>query len=106
MSRFKSTLGGDGRIGPIEERIGRRLIRLVDPKSEEGAGLLRSGGVELMGPEGEWLGCVTLGDAYRELISRLEGRLEEIGHDPAHGDLEEGLGRLKELSESLLNDPE
>lgn len=106
MHRFKGTLSGDGRIGPIEERIGRKLVRLVDPESEEGVKLLNNGGVELLGPEGDCLGCITLGDAYRELISRLEDRIEEIEDGSGQGDLEEGLGRLKERSRLLLSDPE
>jgi hypothetical protein len=106
MRRFKGTLSGDGRIGPIEERIGRKLVRLVDPESEEGVELLKNGGVELLGPEGDCLGCVTLGDAYRELISRLEERLEQIEHRSDRGDIEEGLGMLRERSELLLSDPE
>ena len=32
---FRGTLSGDGRPGPIEERLGRRLIRLIDPESDE-----------------------------------------------------------------------
>ncbi len=106
MRRFTATLSGDGRIGPIVERIGRKLVRLVEPESEEGVKLLKDGGVELLGPEGDCLGCVTITDAYRELISRLEERLEQIEHGSDHGDLEEGLGRLRERSRQLLNDPE
>ena len=51
---------GDGRLGPIEERIGRRLIRLVDPQSEEGRALLDSGAVDLLGPEGERFGRIVV----------------------------------------------
>jgi hypothetical protein len=106
MRHFKGTLSGDGRVGPIEERIGRRLVRLVDPESEEGSKLLEDGGVELLGPEGNCLGCVSLGYAYRELISRLESRLGDISSRTEQDDLEEGLGRLKERSRTLVSDHE
>ena len=32
---FRCTMTGDGRPGPIEERIGRRLVRLVQPESDD-----------------------------------------------------------------------
>ena len=56
---FRGTLSGDGRPGPIEERIGRRLVRLVDPESREGMRLLEEGDVDLVGPDGEQLGRVS-----------------------------------------------
>ncbi len=45
---FRGTLSGDGRPGPIEERLGRRLIRLIDPESDEGMRLLSEGRVDLL----------------------------------------------------------
>ena len=50
--RFRVALTGDGCPGPIEERIGRRLVRLVDPQSEEGQRLLDSEPIEWVGPDG------------------------------------------------------
>ena len=72
---FRTTLNGIGRPGPIEERLGRRLLRIVKPDSKEGASLLRSGRVTFLGPEGESLGCADLAQARRLLKRRLEQRL-------------------------------
>jgi hypothetical protein len=89
---FRTTLSGIGRPGPIEERLGRRLIRIVRPDSKEGANLLRSGRVTFLGPEGESLGCADLTQARRLLRRRLEERLTgtELARD--------GLARLRRES--------
>ena len=103
---FKGTLSGDGRPGPIEERLGRRLVRLVDPESEEGRKLLAQGDVELRGPEGECLGCLSIHEAYEELIGRLERRLSEIENPAEQAGLEEGLERVRARSEKIVSDRE
>ncbi|MEE8412665.1 MAG: hypothetical protein V3S47_09175 [Acidobacteriota bacterium] len=72
---FRGTLSGDGRPGPIEERLGRRLIRLIDPESDEGVRLLSEGHVDLLGPDGTRLGMVRAADALRRLRLRLEQRM-------------------------------
>jgi len=69
--RFCGTLVGDGRPGPIEERIGRRLVRLVDPLSDEGVRLLAGGEVELVGPDGEF---EVLFDDSGVVVGRRPGR--------------------------------
>jgi len=71
---FRGTLSGDGRPGPIEERLGRRLIRLINPESDEGVRLLSEGRVDLLGPDGTRLGTVRAADALRRLRQRLERR--------------------------------
>ncbi len=73
---YRGTLLGDGRPGPIEQRIGRRLVRLIDPESDEGLDLLDAGRVDLIGPDGDALGRLTTGEAYRLLLERLERRLD------------------------------
>jgi hypothetical protein len=103
---FKGTLSGDGRPGPIEERLGRRLLRLVDPESDEGRRLLMRGDVELRGPDGECLGCLSLQTAYEELISRLERRLSEIQNPAEQAGLQEGLELVRARSERLVSDRE
>lgn len=72
---FRATISGTGRPGPIEERVGRRLIRVVDPESREGALLARSGNVTWVGPEGQALGRLDLPSVRRLLHERLERRL-------------------------------
>lgn len=73
---LRATVSGDGSPGPIEERIGRKLVRLVDPGSAEGSQLLRAGRVELVGPGGERLGRIDVEEARRRLTQRLVERLE------------------------------
>src|SRR3990172_4401909 len=91
---FRATVLGDGSPGPIEERIGRKLLRLVDPCSAEGDRLLRSGLVELLGPGGEKLGRIRMEEAWRRLIRRLE---KQLGSPDLQGEglVQEGLKRLR-----------
>jgi len=98
---LRATLRSDGRAGPIEERIGRRLIRLVDPQSDEGIELLRSGNVDLVGPDGEHLGCIGPAEACQRLLERLERRLEDPEIEGERDALQEGLERLRAWSERI-----
>jgi hypothetical protein len=102
---FRGTVAGDGRPGPIEERIGRRLVRLLDPESDEGLQLLDDGLVELVGPEGDSLGQVRLREAYRKLRERLERQLADEENPPRRGELQEGLDRLSVWSTRLSAEP-
>jgi hypothetical protein len=92
---LRATVSGDGRLGPIEERLGRRLIRLVDPSSEEGRSLLARHAVDLLGPGGERYGCVDLEEARRKLRARIEAHLSKTSSRSNDADaLREGLRRL------------
>ena len=91
---LRATLSGDGRVGPIEERIGRRLVCLVDPQSPEGQDLLSAAAVDLVGPGGEQFGRVELSEACGRLRERVERRLTEPTEDDEHEALLEGLRRL------------
>lgn len=73
--RFRAVLTGRGQPGPIEERMGRRLVRLVDPRSPEGRELLDERKVEWIGPEGLPWGTLTLDEAQERLRRRLEDAL-------------------------------
>ncbi len=44
---YSAPVSGDGRVLPILESVGRRLIREIDPASPEGQRLLESGRVAL-----------------------------------------------------------
>ena len=90
---YRATISGVGRPGPIEERVGRRLIRVVDPDSREGATLARSGIVMWVGPEGEALGCLGLPAVRRILRKRFEQRLGASTSDRADA-IRDGLDRL------------
>jgi len=100
-SFLRATVCGDGRPGPIEERLGRRLLRVVDPDSAEGARLLRSGEVELIGPGGEHLGRIGLEEACRRLRARLERRLRDPVEEVEADEAREGLERLRARAERL-----
>ena len=92
---LRAILTGTGRAGPIEERLGRRLVRLVDPDSAEGRSLLDSGRVTLIGPEGESLGPIALESAWQRLRARLERALEDPACGPGEGRaVREGLEAL------------
>lgn len=100
---FRGTLSGDGRPGPIEERLGRRLIRLIDPESDEGSRLLCEGKVDLLGPDGTRLGTIRAADALRRLRNRLEQRLEHQAA-PSEGEIAQyGLDRLDVWRHRLLD---
>jgi len=92
---LRATLLGDGRLGPIEERIGRKLRRVVDPESREGQSLLRACEVDLVGPGGERMGRLQLQEAIERLRSRLESRLADPGFAPEADTIREGLTRLR-----------
>jgi hypothetical protein len=92
---FRATITGVGRPGPIEERLGWRLVRIVDPTSREGVLLLRERRVTFIGPEGTTLGRVDLDQARRLLKRRLENVLaERMGDDGAEA-IRDGLTRLR-----------
>ena len=93
--RFRVVLNGDGCPGPIEERIGRRLVRVVDPQSEDGQRLLDSEPIEWVGPDGDALGRLSPQQAYEELFSRLERMLDERPGAERQRDIESCLERLR-----------
>jgi hypothetical protein len=99
--RFRIALSGDGQPGPIEERRGRRLLRLIDPQSEEGRTLISSAPVEWVGPDGSSLGRVSARTAYSALLRRLEDRLDATLSDGERRELNKGLDRLRDWSRTL-----
>ena len=92
---FRATINGVGRPGPIEERVGRRLIRVVDPDSREGATLARSGSVLWVGPEGSPLGRLDLESVRSLLRARFERQLGDPATDA--GAIRDGLARLQRV---------
>ena len=95
---YRGTLSGDGRPGPIEVRLGRRLVRLIDAESLEGTRLLASGQVDLIGPDGTRLGTMRAADALRRLRDRIEQRLASVSkfEQFEREMVEDGLDRLDE----------
>jgi DNA-directed RNA polymerase specialized sigma subunit len=93
-------------MGLIEERLGKRLVRIIDPASKEGRTLLRTGKVTFVGPEGIALGRVDLNHKRRLLATRLRTlRFSEEGKR-----LQESLDRhnqsevdLREIGQSMVD---
>ena len=94
--RFRAVLTADGRPGPIEERLGRRLVRIVDPDSIEGRRLQQRDAVLWIAPGGDLLGRMSARDAVDTLRRRLEERLADPADDDEHGALRDGLSRLRD----------
>jgi hypothetical protein len=103
----RATLAGDGHPGPVEERIGRRLVRLLDPLSAEAHALAAAGRIEWIGPEGAPLGRVPAATACAALKRRLQRALDAA--DPASASeraaVAFGLERLEGWSARLQADP-
>ena len=93
---FRAVLTADGHPGPIEERLGRRLVRVVDPESREGRHLLERDAVLWIAPGGDALGRMTARDAVETLQRRLEERLADPIDDDEHDALLDGLSRLRD----------
>jgi hypothetical protein len=98
------TLAGDGHPGPVEERIGRRLVRLLDPLGDEARALAAAGRIEWIGPEGEPLGRVSPAVACAQLRRRLERALAAAPHRERDA-LAFGLARLEDWSARLQAGP-
>jgi len=92
---FRATISGVGRPGPIEERLGWRLVRIVDPESKEGGRLLRDRQVTFIGPEGTALGRIDLDQARRMLKLRLLSVLAASGGGDGAEAIRDGLSRLR-----------
>ena len=71
------------------------MVRILDAESREGEVLLRTGQVMWIGPRGEALGRVNLGQARRLLQSRLESLLVELGPQDGAEAVRDGLLRLR-----------
>jgi hypothetical protein len=93
---FRATITGVGVLGPIEERLGWRLVRTVRPDSKEGQALVRGRQVAFLGPDGTALGRIDLGEARRWLELRLRTVLADAGRDESGDALRDGLVRLRQ----------
>jgi hypothetical protein len=62
---------GDGSVLPIEERLGRRLLRTIAPDSQEGRQLLLGGKVILRRENEEWAAPI------HEALDRLEHEVRD-----------------------------
>jgi hypothetical protein len=99
--RFRTAVTADGLPGPIEERLGRRRLRVLDPDTAEGRRLLDEGRVEWIAPGGDALGRLTQAQALDALRRRLESRLADPTEDHERAALRDGLDRLRSRAERL-----
>jgi hypothetical protein len=98
---FRATITGVGLLGPIEERLGWRLVRIVKPDSKEGQALVRERRVAFIGPEGTALGRIDLGEARRWLELRLRSVLADSERAESEDALRDGLVRLRQPGPKL-----
>jgi hypothetical protein len=88
---YRAALLGDGSVLPIEERLGRRILRTIEPESAEGRRLLGAGQVVLRGEGEEW----------REPIDEVLERLERSCRDEMEGEALEEPEARRQLESTL-----
>ena len=74
---YSAVICSDGTLLPIEERLGRRLLRTLPPDCREARGLLKQGCVDLLTSDGRMLSGMTIDAVYRRLSSETSARLSE-----------------------------
>jgi hypothetical protein len=81
QKHYSATICGDGRILPIEERLGKRLMRTIECETSEARDLLRRGWVLLRTAEGKCLDGAPLDRVFARLREETEARLTERQDD-------------------------
>ena len=79
---YSAVIRSDGSVLPIEERLGRRLLRTLPPDSAEGRQLLRRDCVTLLTADGRHLAGLSIEDVYERLREETASRLSEHPSDP------------------------
>jgi hypothetical protein len=79
---YSAVIRSDGSVLPIEERLGRRLLRTLPPDSAEGRQLLRKDCVTLLTADGRHLPGVSIEGVYERLRAETTMRLSEHPSDP------------------------
>jgi hypothetical protein len=79
---YSAVIRSDGSVLPIEERLGRRLLRTLPPDSTEGRQLLRRDCVSLLTADGRSLAGLSTGEVYDRLRAMTAQRLAENPRDP------------------------
>jgi len=79
---YFAVIRSDGSLLPIEEKLGRRLLRTLPADSNEGRQLLRQDCVNLTTAEGRPLAGLSIEDVYQKLRSQTTQRLARRPHDP------------------------
>src|SRR5262245_59124139 len=79
---YSAVIRSDGSVLPIEERLGRRLLRTLLPDTQEGRELLRRNCVTLLTADGRPLAGLSIEDVYERLRAETAMRLAEKPRDP------------------------
>jgi hypothetical protein len=84
--RYSAAVTGTGETQTIQEFIGRRFVRYIDPRSRLGRRLITSGQVSL------W--CDTVAEGERLPVTEVLGRLhDQVLRDLHHSGADEGRDR-------------
>jgi hypothetical protein len=78
---FSARVCGDGRVLPIVESIGRRVVREIDPEGREGRRLLADGKVTLRSADGRLSSRVPVGQFLTRMKEEISGRASEHPRD-------------------------
>jgi len=99
--RYASAIMGDGSILPIQESIGRRLLREIDPCCSEGRRLLIQGRVSLHAADGSPIPDRRIEEVLDRLIERTRRRREAYPQFDSwtrhHDRVLESIRRMKRL---------
>src|SRR2546428_14196107 len=74
---YFAVIRADGTILPIEERLGRRLLRTLSPNTREALDLLRRDCVTLLTSDGRVLAGMSVGSVYDRLWHETRAKLAE-----------------------------
>ncbi len=88
---YMTRLCGDGQILPIEERIGKKLLRTINPMSKKGKTLLSERKVIFNLPDGERISSQSLAQVFLKL---RELTLEKMKKFPEDQQREEHLNAV------------
>ena len=98
---YSAVIRADGTLLPIEERLGRRLLRTIVPASREARGLLKRGCVNLLTSDGKALSGVPIETVYERMWAETSTRLAEHADNAEWRrqcrDTLENIGRWKRM---------
>ncbi|MBI3448343.1 MAG: hypothetical protein HY049_05435 [Acidobacteria bacterium] len=94
---YTALICADGRILPITESIGRRVLREIDPAGREGRELLASGTVTLWTSDGKRHQKLKVAEILTKMKRDLDRKISSAPRDPRVGAL------YKSLAKSVTN---
>ncbi len=100
---YTAIVCGDGRILPIVESIGRRVLREINPCSREGRELLSAGKVALWSDNARRARRVPVDQVLKEMKAGLTARIAEHPGDGRWRDYHVGLARALNRSRKILS---